>query len=134
MRHQSSNLDTLQWVDGKRRIEWTFSHDTMRFHGRDTFTSQERGTLGLRGIGDNRPFPAVPVLPDGDYILTPQNLYQFDAGSGAIRELISLRPPETLARTPLLLGPPSLLCLMVLHARPPQAKATETSLTAVAAA
>lgn len=104
VRHQSSNLDTLQWVDGKRRIEWTFSHDTMRFHGRDTFTSQERGTLGLRGIGDNHPFPAVPVLPDGGYILTPQHLYQFDADSGAVRELISLRAPETLARTPKLVG------------------------------
>ncbi|MCC6071151.1 hypothetical protein ACFSQU_16560 [Massilia sp. GCM10020059] len=104
VRHQVSNLDTLQWVDGKRRIEWTFSHDTMRFHGRDTFTSHDRGTLGLRGIGDNQPFPAVPILPEGDYILTPQQLYRFDADSGAIDQLISLRAPETLARTPKLVG------------------------------
>lgn len=104
VRHQASNLDTLQWLDAKRRIEWTFSHDTMRFHGRDSFTAQERGTLGLRGMGDEQPFPAVPVLPEGDYILTPQNLYQFDEDSGAVRELISLRAPEMLARTPKLVG------------------------------
>lgn len=104
VRHQASNLDTLQWVDPKRRIEWTFSHDTMRFHGRDSFTAQERGTLGLRGMSDTQPFPAVPILPEGGYILTPHNLYQFDEDSGAVRELISLRAPETLARTPKLVG------------------------------
>lgn len=104
VRHQASNLDTLQWVDGKRHIEWTFSHDTMRFHGRDTFTSQESGTLGLRGIGDTQPFPAVPVLQEEGYILTPQNLYAYDSESGAVRPLIALRAPETLARTPKLVG------------------------------
>jgi hypothetical protein len=105
VRHQVSNLDTLQWVDARRHIEWTFSHDTMRFHGRDTLTSQARGTLGLKGIGDMHPFPAVPVLPEEAYILTPQNLYAFDSESGAVRPLIALRAPETLARTPKQVGP-----------------------------
>lgn len=100
VRHQASNFDPLQWVDGKRHIEWTFSHDAMRFHGRDTRTSQERGWLGRDGIDGSQPFPAVPVLPPGGLIMSPQHLYRFDQDSGEVRPLIALAAPETLALWP----------------------------------
>lgn len=104
VRHQASNLDQLQWHDEKRRIIWTFSHDSMLFEGHDAYTAGPRGTLGLGGIGDTRPFPAVPVLPQAGYILLPQQLYEFDGVTGAIRQVIALRAPESLAGMPKEIG------------------------------
>lgn len=103
VRHEFINLDTLQWTDQARRIRWTFSHDAMRFHGSDLFTDQDRGWLGLRGMGDTQPFPAVPVLPPG-HIMMPQLLLAIDDVDGALRPLLSLTAPETLTRTPKLFG------------------------------
>ncbi len=56
VRHQLSNLDRLGFVDSARHIEWTFSHDTMLFHGRDMYTLHDRGTMGRKGPGDSTPF------------------------------------------------------------------------------
>jgi hypothetical protein len=99
VRHQASNRDVLQWADEAHRIEWTFSHDAMRFHGRDLYTGKDRGWLGLGGFGDSRPFPAVPVLP-APFIMTPQDLFAWDADSQQVHRLLALRAPETLAGPP----------------------------------
>lgn len=99
VRHQAINLDVLTFTDPERHIEWTFSHDAMRFQGRDTRTAQARGWLGLGGIGDNAPFPAVPVLPPHS-IMMPQGLHAWDARAGTLRPLIRLTAPETLASIP----------------------------------
>jgi hypothetical protein len=96
VRHQASNRDILQWSDEQRHVEWTFSHDQMRFHGRDSHTGQDRGWIGLGGLGDPRPFPAVPVLPT-PHIMTPQQLYAWDAGNQRVHQLIGLAAPEMLA-------------------------------------
>ena len=99
VRDQAVNLDTLVFTDAARHIEWTFSHDAMRFEGRDARTTQARGWLGLGGIGDNVPFPAVPVLPPR-YIMMPHELHARDALAGTLHPLIRLKAPETLASIP----------------------------------
>lgn len=100
VRHQAANLDLLQWTDETRRITWTFSHDRMLFEGSDAFTGQPRGTLGLGGIGDTRPFPAVPVIPRNGVIVLPQQLFEYDQASGAVNQLITLHAPESIASMP----------------------------------
>jgi hypothetical protein len=104
VRHALSNLDTLGFVDEARHIEWTFSHDSMLFHGRDIYTLQERGVMGKHGAGDRTPFSAVPMLADAGHLLLPQELLVRDAASGAIRTLLTLQAPETLAREPVEVG------------------------------
>ena len=104
VRHQLSNTDSLRFVDSTRNIEWTFSHDAMLFKGRDMYTMQDRGVLGAKGSGDATPFGAVPLLADGGYVMLPQQLLVRDADSGAVRSLLTLRAPETLAREPVAVG------------------------------
>jgi hypothetical protein len=97
VRDQASNLENLTWDDPERRIVWTFSHDAMRFHGRDTLTGADRGWFGLHGAGDKEPFPAVPIVPRGNWIMTAQQVYQIDFGKQTTRQLISLAGDEVLA-------------------------------------
>ena len=96
VRHQVSNADNLRWTDERRHIEWTFSHDAMRFEGHDSFTRRASGWLGLHGIGDIKPFPAVPVQPDTNLIMTPQQLLAYDSASGTTTEVMRVPAPETL--------------------------------------
>lgn len=103
VRHQASNKDVLQWEDSQRHVEWTFSHDEMRFHGRDSRTTQDRGWIGLGGLNDKRPFPAVPVLPS-PYIMTPQQLYVWNQETQQVHQLIGLAAPEVLAGQPERIG------------------------------
>ncbi len=100
VRHQTSNVDSLRFVDGTRNIEWTFSHDAMLFRGRDLHTMQERGVLGVKGMGNATPFAAVPLIADAGHLMLPQQLLARDTDSGSIRSLITLGAPETLAREP----------------------------------
>ncbi len=104
VRHQASNLEPARFKDTRRHIAWAFSHDTMRFEGSDTFTGQPREPIGLHGIGDRTPFPAVPVLPGGPHFMTPQALYEWEPERGTVHRLIELKSPETLARDPKQVG------------------------------
>lgn len=104
VRHQASNQDALNWDDDKRHVEWTFSHDAMRFHGRDSHTGKDAGWLGLGGLGDAGAFPAVPVLPEQSRIMTPQQLYAWDEATQQVHQLISLKAPEVLAGIPTRIG------------------------------
>jgi hypothetical protein len=96
-RHQASNLDLITWGDPERAILWTFSHDEMRFHGRDVRTGADRGWFGLHGAGDTQPFPGVPVKPRQDWIMTPQQLYWIGFGNPTTRQLVGLSGSEVLA-------------------------------------
>jgi hypothetical protein len=104
VRHQASNQDVLNWHDGNRHVEWTFSHDAMRFHGRDIYTGKDSGWIGLGGLGDPRPFPAVPVLPEQARIMTPHQLYAWDQDTQRVHQLIGLKAPEQLAGSPVRVG------------------------------
>jgi hypothetical protein len=100
VRDQASNREVIAWPDAERRILWTFSHDAMRFHGRDMLTGADRGWFGLHGFGDSTPFPSVPVLPRPAWIMTAQHFYQIDFGTQTTRELVALSGGEVLATPP----------------------------------
>jgi hypothetical protein len=97
VRGQLSNRDTLAWSDDQRHIEWTFSHDAMRFQGHDLYTGADRGWFGAGGAGDAQPFPAVPVLPGKGLVMTAQRLYQIDPANQSARLLVKLEGEEALA-------------------------------------
>ncbi len=104
VRHQISNLDSLQWHDGERNVVWTFSHDAMRFEGADIYTGQPRGWYGAGGRDDTARFDAVPLLA-GDMMMTPQQLLQRGAADGAPVRLLRVPEPEVLAAPPRAVGP-----------------------------
>ncbi|SFC31964.1 hypothetical protein [Massilia yuzhufengensis] len=96
VRGQVGNFQKLQWFDNTRNIIWTFSHDRMLFEGRDAHTDAPRGWIGMGGLGDLRPFSAVPAM-DGKYLQTAQQLLQIDPETHRIHLLASVAAPETLA-------------------------------------
>ena len=96
LRHQIANKRQLAWVDQKRHLEWSFSHDAMLYHGRDWYTGEHSGWIGVNGLGDKTPFPGVPVLA-AKGIMTPQQFYGFDDETRKLRQLIGVKAPETLA-------------------------------------
>jgi hypothetical protein len=59
VRHQVSNVEP-RWWDDKRNIQWTFSHDRMRYAGRDPVSGEPRGWWGREGFPGIQPFHAVP--------------------------------------------------------------------------
>lgn len=75
LRHQFGNT-VPAWWDAKHGTEWTFSHDAMRYIGRDPRSGEERGTWGPGGVGvgAERPFVDIPV--EG---LTRTTLYAVDS-------------------------------------------------------
>ena len=95
VRHQIGNKGQVIFKDTGNHIEWSFSHDTMLFHGRDMYTNAHRGWLGTGGVGDKTPYAAVPVIA-AKGILTPQQFYGFDRETQKLRHLISVQAPETL--------------------------------------
>jgi hypothetical protein len=97
VRDQASNFDAIGWGNPEHRIHWTFSHDAMRFHGRDLLTGADRGWFGLHGAGDKQTFPAVPMIPGPNWIMTPQQVYQVDFVKQTTRQLIALSGDEVLA-------------------------------------
>lgn len=84
VRHQLGNL-APPWWDDKRNVSWTFSHDPMKFHGRDRISGASRGWWGLRGIGSSEPFADVPAFG-----MTRDMLYAIDAESQRQHELVRL--------------------------------------------
>lgn len=64
VRHQFGNLASFWW-DQQRGIEWQFSHDDMRFHGRDPRRDEIVGVWGQDGRAQAsamRPYDSVPLL------------------------------------------------------------------------
>lgn len=104
MQHQFTNLDELRITDEKRDVEWSFSHDAMRFRGRSTRGAHDPGWIGLGGIGDSTVFPAVPLLRSPAYIMLPQALYGWDGETGLVHPLLQLAAPETITREPQQIG------------------------------
>jgi len=91
-----ANLDRTQWPDGQRRTFWTFNQDRMLFEGRDMFSNAPAGWYGQGGSGDLRPFDSVPLLP-GKFIMTRQQLFLPEPGSGCLQLVAAVRAPETLS-------------------------------------
>ncbi len=96
VRHQVANKGQLVWTDPLRHIVYSFSHDAMLFRGRDMYTNEPRGSVGARGLDDQTPFPAVPILA-GKGLMTPQQYYGIDPQTQKLRQLIGVQAPESLA-------------------------------------
>lgn len=94
VRGQASNLHMPVWADYGRSINWTFSHDAMRFKGRDAQTGEDRGWFGLHGAGDTQRFPEVPVMSNKEMSMTPQQLYVIDEKSQTMRQQLGLTGTE----------------------------------------
>lgn len=75
-RGQLMNPAPLQFDDVPRRVRWIYSHDDARFHGLAVADKRAAGTLGVDG---QQPFPLPPLPVGGDYLVSRQALYQFDA-------------------------------------------------------
>lgn len=88
LRHQFGNT-VPAWWDAKHGTEWTFSHDAMRFIGRDPRSGHARGAWGPGGAGGgaDRPFDNIPL--EG---LTRDTLYYVD--SERQRQYEQLRLPN----------------------------------------
>ncbi|MEO3713365.1 hypothetical protein [Roseateles flavus] len=100
VRHQAYQRRPLQWVDDKRHIEWTFSHDDLLFHGHDTRSGRAQGHWGVGGAGDLTPFPAVPLVIEQRFLLTSDRLYAIDRPSQTSREVLRLPPGEVFIAPP----------------------------------
>ena len=94
IRHQVSNV-APRWWDDTRGIEWTFSHDRMRFFGRDPVTGEPRGWWGRRGMGTPQPFDDVP-----QFGMTRDTLYAVDVESQRQHELVRLPGGEWFVSRP----------------------------------
>lgn len=96
VRHQFSNLywENPNWQDAERAIEWTFSHDRMLYLGRDPQSGKERGVWGIAGLGDETPFPEVPVAFENQFLLTRHVLYAIDAPEQRLHEVLRLPADE----------------------------------------
>lgn len=96
VRDQVANQDMLHLEEPAQHIEWTFSHDAMRFRGRDMYTNEHRGWIGVRGMGDKTPFAGIPVLVKQGF-MTPQQFYAINPNTLQQHQLIGLKAPETLS-------------------------------------
>lgn len=107
VRHQVSNIAMAGWYDERQKIGWTFSHDEMRFLGRDLYTGALRGAMGMGGIGDPTRFPSPPLVPKRAkdiYMITPRQLSQYDSATGKLDMRLRVKAPETLAASPVKSG------------------------------
>jgi len=87
VRHQLGNV-APPWWDDKRNIKWTFSHDRMKFHGRE-LNGAARGWWGTGGVHSPEPFADVPATG-----MTRSTLYAIDAESQRQHELVRLPAGE----------------------------------------
>ena len=99
VRHQLTNLVRPHWIDGQGHIDWTFSHDSMRFEGRDLHTGAARGSFGADGPGSLRPFEAVPLM-DGPWFITPQQLYRVEPVTHRLSRALTVPALEKLTGRP----------------------------------
>jgi hypothetical protein len=105
LRGELGNSDSPQFRNHATNTEWTFSHDTMRYHLRDLDTGADRGWYGAGGANDPEPFPSVPVAPwwvPGELpLLTAHRLYRISADKPKPQTVISLPAREFFSGTPI---------------------------------
>lgn len=104
LRHQAYQTRVLQWLDEKNNTEWTFSHDSMRFHGLDVRNGEPRGVWGVAGRDDPTPFADVPFAVDNQFLITPNRIYQIDIEQQRAIEQIRLPDAEVFIARPIVVG------------------------------
>lgn len=99
VRNQSSNADDLLWPDGSNRSFWTFSHDDMRFRGRDMIDASNTGHFGAGGKGSTERFAEVPFEVSG-YLITPHTLYRLTGGTNPLEKTFATEGREQIVMAP----------------------------------
>lgn len=97
-----TNVGAVRFTDADRRIEWSFGHDDMRFHGRAIATRRRGGVLGIGG--NNAPFRQPPMVVDDGRMLTASDILAFDRESGRINPLLTLPSDQVIASAPVPVG------------------------------
>jgi ABC-type multidrug transport system fused ATPase/permease subunit len=98
VRHQFGNT-LAPWWDDKRGIEWTFSHDRMRYEGREPRSGASQGSWGSAGVAaDAKAVPAFEQIPLGAQ--TRQHLYVIDIERQLQHEILHLPPAEWFVSRP----------------------------------
>lgn len=103
VRQQLSNFGApsqAELVEQRQRL--TFSFDSMRFDVHDMRSGALVTQLGLHGIGDQQPFPGVPIF--AGKLLTPNRVLAFDATGQALLPQVILPDGEQLAAVPKTIG------------------------------
>ncbi|QDH69102.1 hypothetical protein FKV23_02525 [Lysobacter alkalisoli] len=105
-RHEMSNLSALgastRFGDAEKQVQWTFSHDRMRFVGVGVVDRQPKGELG---IGANHAAFPSPALTDGERLIVNVDAsYQYDKESGRIYQRTQLPPGEVISGFPDMIG------------------------------
>lgn len=98
VRHQSSNAESLMWGDPSTRTLWAFSHDDMRYRGRDIVDRTPKGYFGAGGKDSAERFAEVP-MEEGGYLLTPHTLYRIGNG-GALEKTFATQGNEYIVMAP----------------------------------
>jgi hypothetical protein len=102
VRNSLTNHVPMEFEDTRRRIDWVFSHDRMRYEGHGLADGRAAGELGVGS--DDAPFPApvlaasaLPSLAEGDAVLIAGNtLYHYVSESKQVLPRIRLSPGELL--------------------------------------
>ncbi|MFD2366572.1 hypothetical protein [Pseudoduganella sp. GCM10020061] len=99
VRHQASNAGPMLWPDASSRIIWSFSHDDMRYSGRDMLTRRPAGHFGAGGRNSAERFTEVPADAHG-YLLTPHTLYRVTGGANPLERTFGTRGAEQIVMAP----------------------------------
>lgn len=90
-----TNPQPLEFVDGALRVNWAFSHDSGRFHGRRLTDGGPHGELGA---GAESTAFSSPALPFGSaFVATTDTVYQYDDRHQRLWPRLSVPAPEVLA-------------------------------------
>ena len=103
VRQQLSNFGAPSQAElAEQQQRLTFSFDSMRFDVHDMRSGALVTQLGLHGIGDQQPFPGVPIF--AGKLLTARMVLAFDASDRALLPQVTLPAGEQLAAVPKTMG------------------------------
>ena len=79
------------WSHRGDQVVWTFSHDLMRFHGRDRLNGRSAGWLGVSGRPSTDPdtvpaFSEVPLFANHQHVVTKRRVYSISADKNRLEQ------------------------------------------------
>jgi len=102
VRGEMTNTVPIEFSDKERGIDWTFSHDSMRFEGRTAVDGRAHGSLGL---GQNSaPFRRPPVSLGDGTMVDADSISRFDPELAHILPRVKVAAAETIAAGPVPAG------------------------------
>jgi hypothetical protein len=102
VRGELTNSVPIRFADEERGVEWTFSHDSMRFEGRKAVGGAPYHSLGLGEAGEAFERPPVSV-GEGTFV-DARSVASFDPDLELILLRITVPAGETVAAAPVAVG------------------------------